>query len=327
MFRTTVKRMPLLFSVLAMFACGSGSSDDLAARQNAVTYSEGTQCSTLYAGQTINAGSVCVSVEGQDLTVAYTTTGGWQLTVAHLWVGDDLSTMPQTKTGNPQIGKFPYASGDITGATSYTFSIPLSSLSTSLDLCGHTFDIAAHAGLQKPDGSGGYQTQTGWGDGTQINSRGSWATYFTYTVTCTTPPPPPPSGLTCDTAFAFGDTTFIQLGLTQSRWGWESGPLSPGTYTQPIYAGAAQNDTSKGSLAGQLTIVYDGSSATVSYAMNDGYVMDETHLYVGTSNIGTISPGQFGNSHTLDNATSDSYTVDGFSGQPIYVVAHAVACH
>lgn len=60
--------------------------------------------------------------------VRYSTSNGWQMTEAHLWVGDGLATMPQTETGNPQIGLFPYRSGDITGATSYTLTIPLSSL-------------------------------------------------------------------------------------------------------------------------------------------------------------------------------------------------------
>ena len=318
-----LRSMTVLVSALALWACSG--APDLASRQSAV-YSQGTQCKTLYAGQTIDAGSVCVSVEGQDLVVAYNTTGGWELTQAHLWVGDDLATMPQTKTGNPQIGRFPYASGDITGATSYTFHIPLSSLSADADLCNHTFAVAAHAALRKANGDGGYETQTGWGDGTQINDRGSWATYFTYTISCEGPPPPPPPAGQCDTAFAFGSKTFIELGLTQSRWGWQLGPLAPGSYTSPIYAGAAQNDISKGQLVGQLSIVYDGATVTVSYQLSGGYTLDATHLYVGTSNVGTISPGQFGNTHDLDAATSDSFSVGGFAGQPVYVVAHAVSC-
>jgi len=326
MFGATLSRVTLLCSALAFGACGS--SYDIESRQQAVQYAQASQCVTLFAGQTINAGSVCVSVSGQDLVVNYATTGGWELVQTHLWVGDDLLSMPQTKTGNPQIGNFPYKSGDITGATSYTFNIPLASLSDAADLCGHTFDLAAHAALRKPAGTdGGYETQTGWGAGTQINSRGSWATYFTYTVSCDAPPPPPPSALSCETAYAFGDRTFIQLGLTQSRWGWQVGPLAPGSYTQPIYAGAAQNDITKGQLVGQLSINYDGSSVTVGYQLDAGYVLDATHLYVGTSNVSTISPGRYGSTHDLDNASSDSFTVSGFDGQPVYVVAHAVSCH
>lgn len=325
MFQTLLRHSTILVSALALWGCGGGDSELTSAR-SAIQYSQNTQCTTLYAGQTIDAGSVCVSVGGDNLVVSYNTTGGWQLTETHLWVGDDLANMPQTKTGNPQIGNFPYKSGDITGATSYTFNIPLASLDSG-DLCGHLFDLAAHAALRKlNDGGGGYQTQTGWGAGTQINARGSWATYFTYTITCEGPPPPPPT-LSCETAYALGNTTFISLGLTQSRWGWQNGPLGPGSYTQPLYAGAAQNDISKGSLAGQLSIAYDGATANVGYQMNAGYVLDATHLYVGTSNVTTISPGLYGNTHDLTGATSDSFSVGGFSGEPIYVVAHAVACH
>lgn len=312
----------LLCAALSAFGCDS--SDDLSRRQNAVQYSQQSQCTALLAGQSINAGSVCLSVQGENLVAAYTTTGGWELTEAHLWVGDDLAAMPRTKNGNPQIGRFPYNSGDISGATSYSFSIPLSSLSSG-DLCGHTFYVAAHAAVRKPDGSGGYQTETGWGAGSQITTGGSWATYFSYTVTCVTPPPPP-STLTCDTAYGYGSTTFIDLGLTKSRWGWQIGPLSPGSYTQPIYAGAGKNDISKGANVGQLSIEYDGAAAKVSYSLSAGYVLQGTHLYVGTSPVSTISPGQYGNTHDLDNVSSDSFTVGGFSGQPIYCVAHAVAC-
>jgi hypothetical protein len=322
MFQSMMRNAALSLSAAALWGCGSGDPDVLL-NQNAL-YSQNTQCTTLYAGQTINAGSVCVSVGGEDLVVSYATTNGWELNEAHLWVGDDLSTMPQTKTGNPQIGNFPYKAEGLSGATSYTFTIPLSSLGDG-SLCGHSFSLAAHAALRKDNGSGGYQTETGWGSGSQINSRGSWATYFTYTVACEGPPPPPPA-LSCETAFALGNTTLIQLGVTQSRWGWQNGPLVPGSYSFPIYAGAAQNDTSKGTLVGQLSVDYDGSTANVGYAMSAGYVLDETHLYVGTSNVTTVSPGQLGNTHDLSSASSDSFSVGGFSGQPIYVVAHAVSC-
>lgn len=323
MFQSMMRSSALFLSAAALWGCGGGSAEVKSLESE--LYAQSTQCATLYAGQTIDAGSVCTSVTGEDLVVRYATTNGWELSEAHLWVGDDLATMPQTKTGNPQIGLFPYKSGDISGATSYTFTIPLASLNSDPSLCGHVFDLAAHAALRKDDGSGGYQTQTGWGAGSQINGRGSWATYFTYTVQCDGPPPPPPA-LSCETAFAYGNTTLIQLGLTTSRWGWQNGPLSPGSYSFPIYAGAAQNDISKGALVGQLSVGYDGATVNVDYQMSGGYVLDATHLYVGTSNVTTISPGQLGNTHDLTSAGSDSFSVGGFSGEPVYVVAHAVSC-
>ena len=40
----------------------------------------GVQCSTLYAGQDIDAGMVCFEVVGDDLIVTYTASGDWEFT-------------------------------------------------------------------------------------------------------------------------------------------------------------------------------------------------------------------------------------------------------
>lgn len=151
------------------------------------------------------------------------------------------------------------------------------------------------------------------------------STYFTDPVSCDGPPPPPPAP-SCETAFAYGSTTLIQLGLTQSRWGWQSGPLSPGSHSFPVYAGAARSDTSKGPLVGQVSVGYDGTTANVSCQTSAGYVLDATHPYVGTRSVPTISPGRFGDTHDLTSASSDSFRIGGFSGEPICGVAHAVSC-
>ncbi len=327
MYQTDSSRLVVLCSVLAVAACEKGPAADVASTANAVTYAQNSQCVTLLAGQTINAGSVCTAVSGQDLVVTYKTTNGWTLNEVQLWVGQSLSTMPTTKTGNPQVGLFPYKASNLSGATTYTFDIPLSSLSTAIDLCGQTLLIAAHAAVQQTSSDGAVNQQTGWGQGTAISSRGNWGMYFSYTVVCDTSAPPP-STLTCQTGFAQGNVTFISLGLTRDRWGWENGPLAPGIYTKPIYAGAAQNDISKGTLVGQVTISYDGKTVNVSYQMNSGYVLEATHVYAGTTNVSTIAPGQYGNTHDpLSNVSSDSYSISGFDGQPVYVVAHAVVCN
>ena len=51
----------------------------------------------------------------------------------------------------------------------------------------------AHAAVRKPDGSGGFQTETGWGDGTRVLEKGTWATRteIMLEVACGTLPPPP----------------------------------------------------------------------------------------------------------------------------------------
>jgi len=141
----------------------------------------------------------------------------------------------------------------------------------------------------------------------------------------------------CGTAYAYHEdyaTCFLDMMdiIDTKSWGWSDGPLGPGSYEFDIYASAGKCDTSKGKLAGTLTVDYDGSTATVTYDMNPGFAMESTHLYVGSEPLPrkngdyTVSPGQYPYKHdALGNAITDTYTVTGLSGD-IYVVAHAVAC-
>ncbi|MEO6540160.1 MAG: hypothetical protein ABIN74_04175, partial [Ferruginibacter sp.] len=43
---------------------------------------------TLVAGQTMNAGSITVTNDADNIYVTYATTNGWKLTETHLYVGD-----------------------------------------------------------------------------------------------------------------------------------------------------------------------------------------------------------------------------------------------
>ncbi len=178
-----------------------------------------------------------------------------------------------------------------------------------------------------------FEEETAWGDGEDFLGN-NWATYFTHTIQCEDPTPPPTGG--CETAFAFGNsdaTCFIgSPWITTGRWGWTNGELGTGNYSFDIYAGAGQCDTDKGTLVGTLTVNYDGSTAVVTYTMDSPYTMDETHLYVGNEPLPrdvngnyTVAPGQYPYQHDLTDATTDTYTITGLSGD-IYVVAHAVVC-
>ena len=139
----------------------------------------------------------------------------------------------------------------------------------------------------------------------------------------------------CGTGYAYGGdyaTCFTDL-IKTNNWGWSNGPLPPDSYTFDIYAGAGGCDITGGTLVGTLTVNYDGTMVTVNYNLYAGYTMDVTHLYVGTEPLPenkkgnpTVSPGQYPYSHALEDATTDSYEIDGFSGDDIYVVAHAVVC-
>jgi len=277
-------------------------------------------CYDLIAGQNEVAGNVCVSSDTTNLYVKYSTIGDWLLDEVHLFVGTSIADMPTTKKGNPKVGNFPYKQEDI-GSNYAEFIIPLASLGNPE--CNTDLFIAAHASVQRTLDGGSIQQETAWSEGDPIVEKGNWGTFSTFTIPCE--PEPPTSG-SCETAFAKGDTTFIDLGLTQSRWGWEITEVAPGSYSYPIYAGAGQNDITKGTLVGHLSVEYDGSSVTVTYNMLSGFVLEETHLFVGTTHTTTIAPGQYGNLHDLSAASSDSFTLSGFSGQPLFIVAHAVSC-
>lgn len=296
----------------------------------------------LFAGQTIQAGTISVDlvedgVGAYAVTVTYTTVGFWELTEAHVWVGTDRAEMPQTRTGNPKIGKFPYQSGDITGSSSYTFYVPLRLSEAACDTAPD-YVIAAHAALRKSNGDGTYQTETGWGDGEPIVDKGSWATFFTVDIVCDRDDDDD-GGNGTETAFAFGENfavCFLDIdedgdgNRDFNRWGWSNGPLRPGSYSFPIYAGAGHCDVTKGTLVGTLIVDVDGSTAVVSYQMEEPYTLQETHLFVGhellardENGVFTVAPGQYPESHEgLDGAISDSYTITGVSGD-IYIVAHA----
>lgn len=104
------------------------------------------------------------------------------------------------------------------------------------------------------------------------------------------------------------------------QWGWTN-QITPGTYMWDLWAGAGQCDTSKGTLVGTVTVVYNGTTVTVTYNVSSPYVLVETHVYAGTTMfpqvkvgkkfVDTVSPGQY-------------YNAGPFNGGPVYVIAHAV---
>lgn len=156
-----------------------------------------------------------------------------------------------------------------------------------------------------------------------------------------------------ETAWAYGgDYANPNWKYAQGRnWGWTNGPLSPGFYAEwPLYAGAGQNDLSKGEIVGWVTVTYyDGSDPTIPagcveviYQVDEGYYLGETHLWVGNDPLPrqmrgrarwvyTNAPGLFpyGIDYGFDPDNSDTWETEwmfyecGFKGD-IYIAAHAV---
>ncbi|PCE63169.1 hypothetical protein B7P33_13130 [Sediminicola luteus] len=124
----------------------------------------------------------------------------------------------------------------------------------------------------------------------------------------------------CETAFARGangNTCFIGNGF--NRWGWTIGPISEGSYSYQVFAGAGQCDTSKGTYVGTAHVTYADGTVEVDYELVEGVKINETHIYAGydmfpTAKNGrpTVAPGQ--------------YTIQEELEGDIYVILHNVVC-
>jgi hypothetical protein len=145
-----------------------------------------------------------------------------------------------------------------------------------------------------------------------------------------------------ETAWAYSDIEHaipINSLVKKANWGWTNGPLAQGRYEWDIYAGAAQNDISKGMLVGKLIVNYTGECVTVEYDLDEGYYLGEIHLYVGNDKLPsklvgkksvlTADPGQFPISEYIGFVPGDTMETSWISqcipvSGEIYVAAHAV---
>jgi len=291
----------------------------------------GSETYTLWAGQTIDAGTLVVSNDETNLYVTYNTTGTFG--TLHLWVGTDLTLLPSTQSGpnagTPIPGQFPY-SVDATGLTTYTFTIPLENVPFYTE-CESTIYVVAHAEVNINNGQ-----ETAFG-GNIAGEGNRWYFYAAYVTACCSEDPPQPYN-ELGTAFAKGNYVFTtgkksnpenlpSLNLTKNRWGWAINLTSASYNTYDLYVGAGLNDTSKGMLVGTASVDFTGSQATITYALNTGYAIEEAHVYAGDFMPTTLAPGQYGNTFYFSPMVATySFTVDVMdtNNDGVWFIIHAV---
>ena len=134
-----------------------------------------------------------------------------------------------------------------------------------------------------------------------------------------------------DTIWAYGGSAATEVDdlVRSAEWGWTN-RITPGTYEWDLYAGAGQNDLSKGTIVGTLTVTYSGGCVTVTYNMYDANILTEAHLWVGTTKLplkkGVLvaSPGLFPyRPEIAPDGLSATWSSCGFSGT-LWVAAHGV---
>jgi hypothetical protein len=126
------------------------------------------------------------------------------------------------------------------------------------------------------------------------------------------------------TAYAKAATNSTCFIPTFDNWGWTNRIL-PGTYTWDLWAGAGQCDPTKGTLVGNVTVVYSATTGvvTVTYNVAFPYTLNWTSVYAGTTMwprnkvgkiwVNTVAPGQYYNAGPFTGATKPL----------VYVIAHA----
>ena len=132
----------------------------------------------LWAGMDILVGNVTVWNDAENLYVQYNTDAPWYLTEVHLYI----QTEPFTSRLAP--GRAPYKSGDISYASTYTFTIPLQWE------CDVTIYLQAHAAVVKIVDGEVVDEETAYGGDITKPGRGAWYGNIAYTICCAPPPPP-----------------------------------------------------------------------------------------------------------------------------------------
>jgi hypothetical protein len=84
----------------------------------------------------MDAGFVTITRDGGHIYIQYSARNGWILEETHLHIADDYGAIPQTKKGNPKIGKFDYSNPHGL-VQDYTYEV--------IDNFGECFAVAAHA--------------------------------------------------------------------------------------------------------------------------------------------------------------------------------------
>ncbi len=316
----------------------------------------------LWAGQDNLAGFVNISNDNENFYILIDTNDSADLQEVHIYMYTDANSLPDKR---PAPGLAPYTVENIYD-DSIVVTIPIPEAIDPNNLEDFYFIIhaalvedavgaedgtslageTAYAGGEEP----GYSGKGAWFYAVQFNLVPEISVFVEKTYSTVVNPiivaieivdnggddPVVNPGGGSETAFAYDPsafTTFLELGYTSNavRWGWTNGPYGPGVYHLDIWAGAGQNDLSKGTKVGTLIFDYNGSQAIVTYLMDPGsvFLLAEVHIFVGDSPLPlkngeyTLSPGQYlVVDDTLNGVQIYQGIITDLSG-PVYLVAHA----
>ncbi|TRO65140.1 hypothetical protein [Christiangramia sabulilitoris] len=134
----------------------------------------------------------------------------------------------------------------------------------------------------------------------------------------------------CGTAFMYSDNLRINEVTNSNRWGWIEFFDEDGSITRDIYVGAGQNDLSKGTNIGSVTISRDGSNLKFDFDLEGDYSFSSLHIHVADTEEEAYgvakSPGRYNRNSILVGLEDQSLDILDDLADDFWVIVHADAC-
>ena len=166
----------LLFAAASIYSCNTENLDDnsqineipnFSVTENTTNFQlrkanaeDPCVTKTLIAGQNMEAGTVTVNMDDENIIITYSTNpdSDWTIDLTHLSLGDCSDQwVPTTGSGNPKVGKFEHTEPHSVGTNEVIYQISLDLLDTDAD--GY-YCFAAHAEVSSVSGGG----ETAWAE-------------------------------------------------------------------------------------------------------------------------------------------------------------------
>jgi hypothetical protein len=302
----------------------------------------------LYAGRKEIAGKVLVENTKDSLTITYKLNEGWYMLAAKVFAGK-FEDIPLSGGGNPKVGQFPYKRIFYKPKSEHRLSIPLSEISLSAPSC---ISIAAYAALitklPEPDNQDNdeddretkavfddFESKTQSSAGRKYRYEGGWAgdqdfpgnsiaRYMSYCLQdCVTFP-----AINCQDAFMFGDVTFIDFGLTNTRWGWISEINANETVQfKPMFIGAINNNLTVASQVSEVLVTHNGKKVTVEIQALPGYSLNQTNVYLSDDPPSEYKPNSYPFRQRNANANSVIFEVEYSGDGQYWLIVNAQVCN
>ncbi|AIO19415.1 hypothetical protein KQ51_01539 [Candidatus Izimaplasma bacterium HR1] len=221
----------------------------------------------IWAGQDIFAGTIEVYINAQgNIEFHIDLIEGALVQEFHIYMYDEVYEIPLSR---PAPGLAPYVVENLY-MNDFTYEIPLTELVDYED-----YYFIFHLALVDDDDQGTPPTdvdgETAYGGGPNGPGDGAWFYAMGFIlIPCDEEPPGPEPETGVETAYAYFGENSYELW----PWGWYS-DYQEGIF--PVYAGAGQNDLTKGTLVGYIEVV----GLEVTFMPLEGFEAVGYHYYIG----------------------------------------------